>query len=372
MPRNYGILYLLYPLPAAAAGQNRRNPMILNRKILTTLLSIVLGVLLVSSLLKWSGNYRAQLQEQLAASAGEGTDTAVPVIRYNRLSYFNGSATLEFMLNENGSWVWTADQSFPLDDTTIQTILTLLDELQPLRAGDVPEELEEYQLGASPVATLTASGESESRSIRFGRETEAGGTSRYALLSEDDASLYILPADLLEPMSVAIYDMMELPKLPTVDATRIDFVRLFGKPLAEGGYETYTILTAQRPELSEGQTLTPSDVVWRSNGADVTANATVQNLISAITALSIDKCVDYRPSPDAVTHCGFDAPAAVLEVDFLTEGGAEQTLKLTVGNLLPDGTGRYVRYGDEDPSLYRLPNDLLEALLAIAAAGLEY
>ena len=343
--------------------------MILNRKNLTTLVSIVLGVLVVIFLLKWSANYRAQMQEQAQISAGE-TAEAAPVIRYNRLSYYNGSTTLEFLLNESGCWVWTADQSFPLDDATIQTILTMLDALNPLDTGETPEELEEYDLGASPVATLTASGESSSLSIRFGKETEAGGTSRYALMN-DDRKLYILPGDLLEPMSVAIYDMMVLPKLPELTATRINFVHIFGQQQEDDSFATYTILTAQRPTPAEGQELTDGDVTWRSNGANVTSDPTVQGILTAITGLTVDKCVDYHPSADAASHCGFDAPIATVDVDYLTEGGAEQRLKITVGNALPDGSGRYVRYGEEDSSLYRLSNEALESVLAIAAAGLE-
>ena len=346
--------------------------MILTRRHLTTLLSIVLCVLLAATLLKWSGNYRAQREEQAAQTSGEGTESAATVIRYNQLHYYNGSTTLDFMLNEEGRWVWTADQKFPLDDSTIQTIFALLDNLQPLQTTEIPEELEKYDLGASPAATLTASGEAGSISIRFGKETETDGSNRYALVNEDDTTLYILPDTLLEPMSVPIYDMMILPKIPALAATRIDFVRIFGKPLEEGGYESYTILTAQRPEPTEGQTLTAADVIWRSNGINVTKNALVQDLISTLTTLSIDKCLDYNPSPEAASLCGFDSPTAALHVDFFSEGGAAQSMKLIIGNPLPDGTGYYVRYSDEDPSLYRLSNATLETLLAIATAGLEY
>ena len=170
---------------------------------------------------------------------------------------------------------------------------------------------------------------------------------------------------------VPIYDMMILPQVPTMDVTRLDFIRIYGKTMEDGSYETYTILTSQHPQLNEGQTLTAADITWRSNGANVTDDPTVQELLSNLTTLSIDKCLDYHPSEDAVTHCGFDAPTAILEVDFHSEGGAEQSLKLTIGNTLPDGSGRYVRYGEEDPTLYRLSTATLDALLQIAAKGLE-
>lgn len=342
--------------------------MILNRKRLTTVLGILTCVLLVMALLKWSNNYRAKREAEQALAAGQVTEDVIPVSLYNKLSYYNGSTTLDFVL-EDGRWFWTADRDFPLNDATIQTILAQLENLQPLQTMEAPEDLEEYDLGAAPAATLTASGDTVSLSLVFGKETDGG--SRYVLKGGDDSTIYIMPATLLEPMSVPIYDMMILPQVPTMDVTRLDFIRIYGKTMEDGTYETYTILTSQHPQLNEGQTLTAADITWRSNGANVTDDPTVQELLANLTTLSIDKCLDYHPSEDAVTHCGFDAPTAILEVDFHSEGGAEQSLKLTIGNTLPDGSGRYVRYGEEDPTLYRLSTATLDALLQIAAKGLE-
>ena len=341
--------------------------MILNRRRLTTLLGFLTCVLLVLALLKWSNNYRAKLQAEQVLAAGQVTEESIPASLYNKLTYYNGSTTLDFVL-EDGRWFWTADHEFPLNDSTIQAILAQIENLQPLQTMEAPADLEEYDLGSTPAATLTASGETVSLSLIFGKETDGG--SRYVLKDGDDSTIYIMPNTLLEPMSVPIYDMMILPQVPKMTAARLDFIRIYGKTTEDGTYETYTILTAQRPELEEG-TLAAGDITWRSNGANVTDNPTVQELLSNLTTLSIEKCLNYHPSEEAVIHCGFDVPTAILEVDFRSEGGAEQNLKLTIGNTLPDGSGRYVRYGEEDPSLYRLSNATLDALLRIAAEGLE-
>jgi len=342
--------------------------MILNRKRLITLLGILTCVLLIMALLKWSNHYRAKLEAEQALAADQAAEDVIPAALYNKLSYYNGATTLDFVL-EDGSWFWTADHEFPLNDSTIQTILAQLENLQPLQTMETPADLEEYDLGTTPAATLTASGEAVSLSLVFGKETDGG--SRYVLKDGDDSIVYIMPDALLEPMSVPIYDMMILPQVPEMTATRLDFIRIYGKIMEDGTHETYTILTAQHPQLNEGETLTAEDITWRSNGANVTDDPTVQELLNNLTTLSIDKCLDYNPSEDAVIHCGFDAPTAILEADFHSEGGAEQSLKLTIGNILPDGSGRYVRYGEEDPTLYRLSNATLDALLQIAAEGLE-
>lgn len=342
--------------------------MILNRKHLTTLLGILTCVLLVMALLKWSNHYRAKLEAEQALAAGQVTEDVIPLSLYNKLSYYNGSTTSDFLLKD-GKWVWAADQNFPLNDATIQTILAQLENLQPLQTMEAPADLEEYDLGSSPAATLTASGDTVSLSLIFGKETDGGG--RYVIKDGDDSTIYIMPSTLLEPMSVPIYDMMILPQVPSIDPTRVDFIRIFGKTKEDGSYETYTILTAQRPELSEGETLTAEDVIWLSNGANVTKNSNLQELLANLATLSIEKCLDYNPSEEAVTHCGFDLPIATLKVEFHSESGAEQSLKLIIGNAIPDGSGRYVRYGDDDPTLYRMSNTTLDALLRITEEGVR-
>ena len=109
---------------------------------------------------------------------------------------------------------------------------------------------------------------------------------------------------------------------------------------------------------------------WSSGGTDVTGNETVQSLISAVRTLSIDKCVDYKPSAEAVSLCGFDAPAAAVTVIYRDDTDAEQTLTLTVGAAASDGASRYVRIND-DSTVYAMSADSLSAVLTVAAGGLS-
>ena len=41
--------------------------------------------------------------------------------------------------------------------------------------------------------------------------------------------------------------------------------------------------------------------------------------------------MDYRPSDEAASICGFDAPAATVEVTYTSDAGTEQTVTLTIG-----------------------------------------
>ena len=85
--------------------------------------------------------------------------------------------------------------------------------------------------------------------------------------------------------------------------------------------------------------------------------------------MTLLRCVDYRPSEEAEEICGFDAPGAVLTAGY-TVNGSEQTLTLSVGAQLPDGSGRYVQLGDSS-TIYSMSTDDLDPLMYIAANGLS-
>ena len=79
--------------------------------------------------------------------------------------------------------------------------------------------------------------------------------------------------------------------------------------------------------------------------------------------------MDYRPSDEAASICGFDAPDALVQVTYTPEDGSESVWTLTVGTTEPGGTGRYARIG-ADTTIYLLETALLDPLMRIAAGGL--
>ena len=89
----------------------------------------------------------------------------------------------------------------------------------------------------------------------------------------------------------------------------------------------------------------------------------VQSLVKKGVALMMALCL-------AAALCGFDNPAAKVSIRYTTETDAEQTLQLTIGSRLPDETGRYVQLGD-DSTIYFLPTELLDPLMAVSVKGLE-
>lgn len=326
---------------------------------IVTFLSAVLAVLFAIVLVLLGARYKENRAEKEAAQEDGSAAPAADPGAYTALSYENGSFTLSFALDENGAWVWADDPSFPLDDTTILGITGQLASWKPQQTVTDAEVLADAGFD-QPNGSLTATTAKGDTTLLFGRTT-TDGSSYYVRLNGDETTAYILPGTLYQLMSRPIYDMMELPELPVLSEDRLLSVTIQGPDEEDGTVGSVTVLTAYQGE---------SGTSWRGDGANITDAPVVRALLEDFAALTITKCVDYHPSDDAAAICGFDHPAAKVSIRYTTETDAEQTLQLTIGSRLPDETGRYVRLGS-DSTIYFLPTDLLDPLMAVSVNGLE-
>ena len=300
-----------------------------------------------------------------AARRGREDDTETPAetgavtdhdAQYISLTYDNGSATLSFALDEAGQWIWADLPDFPLDDTSVRTTLDLLTGMQPQQTLTEPEDLEQYGLD-DPVMTLTAGLDDGSElTAAIGRKVSGDSGSDYLLLNGDESVVYIVDGALSAELSRDIYGMMVLPELPAIGENQ------FRRVTVEAG-ENLTVCTAYAG--AEGVPLS-----WRSGGANVTDALRLRDLLEVLSHLTVDACLDYSPSPEAVTLCGFETPAATVEVQYVDENSGELTRTVTVGGLTVDGASRCVRL-DDDPTIYTVAADRLSPVLTVAESGLE-
>ena len=324
------------------------------RRIVTILATILL-VLVAALLIVLGIRFREWRADREGADPSDGG--AAPASgAYTSLTYDNGTATLSFSQDEAGAWYWTADESFPLEDTVILEILDLLSSWKPQQTLTDEAALENSGLD-EPSASLTAStADGTSTTVLFGKTT-TDGTSYYVRLNGDESTVYIIADTLYQLMSTSIYDMCRLPELSALTETQIRSVTIEGA----GENPISVVLTAQQ---------TDDTVTWRSGGANVTDDPTVRSLLEDLTALSFSRCVDYNPSDEAVTICGLDQPEAAVRLNYLTDSGTEAELVLSVGDRLPDQSGRYAQLED-DTTIYLLETALLDPLMRVAASGLE-
>ena len=321
------------------------------RKI--TALSSILLVLVILVLLVGGVRYHQYRQSQ-AVPEDTVQLSADSDHSWAALSYSNGTTTLSFSVDpETDQWIWTDDPSFPLDDTTVEEICALLTDLTPQQTLEADGALEDYNLDTDSVFISATRADGSTLRLTFGKTT-TDGKSYYALKDDDPSTLYIFDGALVDKLSVAIYDMMKLPVPPALTDRTICSV------LVTGAAET--TITAARTGDGAAE-------AWTCGGEDVSGSDTVKNLLSELELLTFTKCVDYRPSDKAVSICGFDAPSAQVEVVYLTDAGAEQTMTLTIGAAAVDGSGRYARLND-DTAIYQLSSDGVDTILSIAQNGL--
>lgn len=328
---------------------------------LITILSMILAILVIALILVLAGRYRDKLDAEETVPEEESAGLVTDHEEFTSLTYDNGETTLSFERDETGIWRWTADRDLPLDDSVILDILALLTTWTPQQVLTDSDALEASGLD-EPTGSLTASTSTGTYTkVLFGKAT-TDGTSDYVRLNDNEDTVYIIDGALSNLMEIPVYDMCRLPSLPVLEESRIRSIIIRGAAQEENSTGLTTSISAQ---TGEGEDMTS----WRSQGANVTDDPTVRALLEDLTALTFNKCIDYNPSDEAAVICGFDAPSAMVQISYVTEGGAEQSLELIIGNRLPDKSGRYTRMGD-DSSIYLLVTDLLDPLMTIAANGL--
>ena len=347
------------------AKTNRRNlyymEMDWRQRRTVTILTTVLLTLLAAVLIVLGIRYRENRED--APEGDEAVAASMTVEGYSALVYSNGSTTLSFIAEEDGDWAWENDPKFPLRQETINSILALLINWRPQQTLAAEEDLSTYGLD-EPAGFLTLTGADGSvRALSFGKTT-TDGTSRYVMEQNAPSTVYIISDTLFTQMSVPIYDMCDVPLLPLLEEGSIRSILIRGAENEDGTPALVTILTTAKRDGGDGP------VTWLQGSENVTSNETVQALLEDIRALVLTKCVDYDPSDEALSICGFDLPLAAITVNYTSNTGSDETLSLTIGAQVLDGSGRYVWLGDST-TIYSLPTAALDPLMRVAANGLD-
>lgn len=351
------------------------------------ILLCIAGGLFLALLIVFGMIYRQGREEALAGKdaeaaglSGSGVPSDPGACR--ALRCYNGAATLSFALDEDGKWIWADGPDFPLNDETVTSILDTLSSLKFQQVLPAGEDKAEYGLD-SPSATLTASTgeEGKEQTLLFGKTT-TDGDSYYMMMEGDESTVYIVADTLVNLMRTPIYDMCVPPELPDLSEENLRALTIQGAApevqAPEGGEEEEDGDSEEPAQEPERPTVTLN--ARRSNGEDqpalwfegsdnVTAAPLMQDLLYDLKNMTMAKCVDYFPSEEAEEICGFQNADAILKVEYAANG-TDQTFTLTVGNRMPDESGRYVRLGGDGP-IYALATDSVDAVMTISVAGMR-
>ena len=183
------------------------------------------------------------------------------------------------------------------------------------------------------------------------------------LMTGQESPVYIISNSLYTEMTKTIYDMCDLPELPDLTEENIQSVTI------EGAASTLLRPINRETSTDEETGEETVSITWAAGGEDVTGNADTASLLAELGALTLTKCVDYKPTDEAAELCGFDDPLATVTGLYLDETGQEQTRVLTFGSENLDQTGYYVQLG-EDSTIYQMDTSSVDTILSVAESGL--
>ena len=304
------------------------------KRVILLILALVLTLSLMAC--------RSKEPEDAADAADNNTlSNSAPLTfaEASTLEYDNGQVTCRFRRDEDG-WKWVDNESFPLDVSYVEEILTALDtmsaELTPLDPTVDPAEcgLDE----SNRYMTVTV-GE-EVTTLRFGDQKDDG---TWYMSIDGQEGVYLVEDAFVTLMDRSIYDMAVLPTLPELTD------------------ENLTVITVHQTESGKSVRLTKNDEGWVSGGKALPDG--IEAIETALAELSFDKCFDYDPSPDAAPLCGLDAPTAVITLAYVNTVGTEATVTLTLGTLREDGT--YYATLNDETTVYLLAQEKVASLLAL-------
>ena len=338
------------------------------KKTLILLLGI-LAALGVAFLIIWGVNRSNTKKAEAAAAASAQSNVVSSQLDFTALTWKNPKTTLSFQLGDDGNWFWVDDPDFPMEQSHITNMISLLSNLVPQQTIEKGDTLEAYGLADPPVVLTATQRDGTQMTFSLGNATTEGNG--YYLLTSQSDTVYIVGNTLHTELSRGIYDLIILPDFPTLTADNLKSVAITGAVSS-----TLTaVRTVQVPDASSSAAASSSSsaaettTAWFLNGKDRSDNDTVKTLVSELTGLAIASCADYQPTDEAAALCGFDAPACTLNIVYTDDAGADQTVTLTVGRQNAAGDGYYVRLGGGDTNIYNVSSDALKTALSVAASG---
>lgn len=266
------------------------------------------------------------------------------------ISWTCGEETLS-MAYDGEAWGRTGDAAFPLDASYIEAMLDTLSEITGYKTIDEPEELAEYGL-ARPVCTVTISADAEYQ-IDLGDETTMGGE-RY--ISIGDGKVYLAAEEIVDCFEYGLYDIVQMESVPAMSDLK------------------YVSVDTDVQDLElvylENSGLTYSDsYVWFEKTADgyrVLDTELTKSLISNITGLSWDACVDHDAG-DRLADYGLDAPRVVVTIGYV------KTVQVATNETDEDGNVIYDTQTEDASSTLEIGADTDDGSYArIAGSGMVY
>ena len=304
------------------------------KRIILLILALVLALSLMACRSKEPDDAADAVDNSVLSNSAQLTFAEASALEYD-----NGQVACRFRKDEDG-WKWVDNESFPLDVSYVEEILTALDAMSATLTPVTPA-VEPADSGLDePDRYMTVTVGEEVTTLRFGDQKDDG--QRYMGIDGQEDT-YLAADEFVKLMDRSIYDMAVLPTLPELTDDNL------------------TVITVRQTEGEKTVRLSKTDSGWVNGGKALPDG--IADVEAALADFTFDKCFNYDPSPDAAPLCGLDVPAAVITLSYVNTVGTETSVVLTLGTLREDGA--YYATLNDDTTVYLLSQDKVAPLLAL-------
>lgn len=235
----------------------------------------------------------------------------------NVLSWECDTGSFAFHRDEDGGWLYDADEAFPVDEEKMKG---LLEQFQAFGVSFIIEEVEDFgQYGLdTPVCTIHMETEAETYEILLG-DYSAMDSERY--VSIGDGNVYLVKNDPLEQFEMEISDVILHDEIPQMeDVTQVQFLGAESERIVYEEDSEDTYFAEDVYFVEQDDTHLPLDTTRVNDYLDTVKNI---NLIDYVT---------YNATEEELTAYGMDTPELSISVDYTVS--EEETEEQTSGTFI--------------------------------------
>ena len=260
--------------------------------------------------------YNAAL-EAAESAAAESEEEAGPSLlglsgTINHISYQVDGETISLVLQDE-QWYREDDESFPLDQTTVTTLVsTLSDAEQEQEIPDAASSLADYGL-EEPSAQVTVGDDTGASVVLLvgDENTAAGGC--YAML-QDSGQVYLTTSSLVDAFTDGWLDLIQVDEGPEIASENVQNVTV-----AQGDTSRYLQYeSAGWPEYD--YTESANLFLQKADGGFMPVDSSAQSsILSEISGISFDAVEVYAATEEDRAAAGLSSPSAVITINYTKE-----------------------------------------------------
>ena len=276
-------------------------------KALLILLGVLIVLLAAYFALKAWNRQQAEKDEESDAVVVTQIDPA----EIKAISYDIGDGERAFE-KRDGTWIYTPDADFPLDQSVPETIAEDMGQLKADRELVDGDELADYGLEEPDYTVTLTEADGTVTEIKFGNTVD----DYYYVSLDDSGTVYTVPSSAADNLSQSLNDMAQFDDYPSIGSGNL-------KKVVITSGETSIVYDSENEEQSE----------------DISAIA------GGLGTVALSEAADYSVADADRGNYGLDnASRTTVEVTY-TEDNEDKTMTLYIGGEDGDGS-RYVMIDD--------------------------